>query len=84
MKKIAFSGTLDPITNGHMWVIGEARALADEVVVLISENPVKAPQFSAVIRKEIVEQRGSAGLEQCQRPAHTRRLHGACGQAHGD
>ncbi|HVK54065.1 MAG TPA: pantetheine-phosphate adenylyltransferase [Burkholderiales bacterium] len=56
MKKIAFSGTLDPITNGHMWVIGEARALADEVVIFISENPLKAPQFSADKRKEIVEQ----------------------------
>jgi pantetheine-phosphate adenylyltransferase len=55
MKKIAFSGTLDPITNGHMWVIGEARELADEVIVLISENPFKKPQFNAVKRKEIVE-----------------------------
>lgn len=56
MKKIAFSGTLDPITNGHMWVIQEARALADEVVVFISENPFKKPQFSAEKRKAIVEQ----------------------------
>ena len=56
MKKIGFSGTLDPITNGHMWVIGEARALADEVVVLISENPFKKPQFGAALRKQIVEQ----------------------------
>lgn len=56
MKKIAFSGTLDPITNGHMWVIGEARALADEVVVFLSENPTKKPQFSAAARKAIVEQ----------------------------
>ena len=56
MKKIAFSGTLDPITNGHMWVIGEARALADEVLVLISENPFKKPQFPAALRKQIVEQ----------------------------
>ncbi len=56
MKKIAFSGTLDPITNGHMWVIGEARALADQVVVFISENPFKAPQFVAEKRKKIVEQ----------------------------
>ena len=55
MKKIAFSGTLDPITNGHMWVIGEARELADEVVVLLSENPLKKPQFSGPMRKEIVE-----------------------------
>ena len=56
MKKIGFSGTLDPITNGHMWVIGEARVLADEVVVLISENPFKKPQFGAALRKQIVEQ----------------------------
>jgi pantetheine-phosphate adenylyltransferase len=55
MKKIAFSGTLDPITNGHMWVIQEARELADEVVVLLSENPFKKPQFSAARRKDIVE-----------------------------
>jgi pantetheine-phosphate adenylyltransferase len=55
MKKIAFSGTLDPITNGHMWVIQEARALADEVIVMISENPFKKPQFSASERKAIVE-----------------------------
>jgi pantetheine-phosphate adenylyltransferase len=55
MKKIAFSGTLDPITNGHMWVIQEARQLADEVVVLLSENPGKKPQFSADRRKEIIE-----------------------------
>jgi pantetheine-phosphate adenylyltransferase len=55
MKKIAFSGTLDPITNGHMWVVQEARNLADEVVIFISENPFKKPQFSAEERKKIVE-----------------------------
>ena len=56
MKKIAFSGTLDPITNGHMWVIQEARELADEVIVFLSENPAKKAQFTAPRRKEIVEQ----------------------------
>lgn len=56
MNKIAFSGTLDPITNGHMWVIQEARSLAEEVVVFLSENPFKKPQFSAERRMEIVEQ----------------------------
>ena len=56
MKRIAFSGTLDPITNGHLWVIGEARALAEEVVVFISENPFKKPLFPAAQRKAIVEQ----------------------------
>ncbi len=56
MKKIAFSGTLDPITNGHMWVIQEARAIADEVVILISENSLKTPQFSPEKRKIMIEQ----------------------------
>ncbi len=56
MKKIGFSGTLDPITNGHMWVIGEARSIAEEVVVFLSQNPVKQPQFSAEDRKKIIEQ----------------------------
>jgi pantetheine-phosphate adenylyltransferase len=55
MKKIAFSGTLDPITNGHMWVIDEARSLADEVTVFLSENPAKKPQFPAEKRKQIIE-----------------------------
>lgn len=56
MKKIGFSGTLDPITNGHMWVISEARALADEVTVFLSENPFKKPQFPAEQRQKIIEQ----------------------------
>ncbi|MDX8121123.1 pantetheine-phosphate adenylyltransferase [Janthinobacterium sp. GMG2] len=56
MQKIGFSGTLDPITNGHMWVIGEARSLADEVIVFLSQNPAKRPQFPAEDRKRIIEQ----------------------------
>ncbi len=56
MKKIAFSGTLDPITNGHMWVIGEARSMADEVIVFLSENPSKKPQFSVERRQRVIEQ----------------------------
>lgn len=56
MKKIAFSGTLDPITNGHMWVIGEARTMAEEVTVFLSENPFKKPQFDAEQRKRVIEE----------------------------
>ncbi|CAN5284999.1 hypothetical protein BH11PSE11_BH11PSE11_07820 [soil metagenome] len=56
MKKIAFSGSLDPITNGHLWVIDEARSIAEEVVIFISENPFKKPHFSAKRRRAIIEQ----------------------------
>jgi pantetheine-phosphate adenylyltransferase len=55
MKKIGFSGTLDPITNGHMWVMGEARLIAEEVEVFLSENPAKQPHFPAEKRKKIIE-----------------------------
>jgi pantetheine-phosphate adenylyltransferase len=55
MKKIGFSGTLDPITNGHMWVIAEARSMAEEVIVFLSENTLKKPQFPAEERKRIIE-----------------------------
>lgn len=55
MKRIAFSGTLDPITNGHMWVIGEARSMAEEVTIFLSENTLKKPQFPAEERKRIIE-----------------------------
>jgi pantetheine-phosphate adenylyltransferase len=37
-----------------MWVIGEARSIAEEVVVFLSENSTKAPKFSAEERKAIV------------------------------
>ncbi|WP_338849330.1 pantetheine-phosphate adenylyltransferase [Massilia sp. W12] len=54
MNIIGFSGTLDPITNGHMWVIGEARAMADKVLVFLSENTLKTPQFPAEERRRII------------------------------
>ena len=46
----------DPITNGHMWVIQEARAILDEVVIFISENPFKKPQLASEQHRAIVEQ----------------------------
>ncbi|MBI3230262.1 MAG: pantetheine-phosphate adenylyltransferase [Burkholderiales bacterium] len=39
-----------------MWVIAEARAMAEKVVVFLSENTLKAPQFPAHERKRIIEQ----------------------------
>lgn len=56
MKKIAFAGTFDPITNGHLWVIEEGISIADEVVVMIAHNPSKQTLFSEEQRKNMIEQ----------------------------
>jgi len=41
-----FAGTFDPITNGHLDVIGKAVHLVDRLVLAIGIHPGKAPLFS--------------------------------------
>ncbi|OPX26313.1 MAG: pantetheine-phosphate adenylyltransferase [Campylobacteraceae bacterium 4484_166] len=45
MKKAIYSGTFDPITNGHMDIINRALSIFDEVVVAIATNQTKKPMF---------------------------------------
>ncbi len=48
MPRIAlFAGSFDPITNGHLDVIGKAVQLADRLVLAIGIHPGKAPLFAA-------------------------------------
>jgi pantetheine-phosphate adenylyltransferase len=42
-----FAGSFDPITNGHLDVIGKAVKLADKLVLAIGIHPGKTPLFSA-------------------------------------
>ncbi|MFY9693767.1 MAG: pantetheine-phosphate adenylyltransferase [Xanthobacteraceae bacterium] len=42
-----FAGSFDPITNGHLDVIGKAVKLADRLVLAIGTHPGKTPLFSA-------------------------------------
>jgi len=49
-----FPGTFDPVTNGHLDVIGRGSALFDELVVAVGENPEKASLFSQQERAEII------------------------------
>jgi len=46
MKKVIYSGTFDPDTNGHIDVIQRAMDLFDEVIVTVARNPVKNQMFS--------------------------------------
>lgn len=57
MRRVAlYSGSFDPLTNGHLDVIRRAACLCDELVVAIGAHPGKAPMFSAEERSRLVEE----------------------------
>lgn len=51
-----YPGSFDPITYGHLDVIGRGRKLFDELVVAVGRNPGKDPLFSADERVEMTRQ----------------------------
>ena len=50
-----YPGTFDPVTNGHLDVIGRAARLLDRLVVGVAVNSGKAPLFSLEERVELVQ-----------------------------
>ena len=57
--KALYTGTFDPLTNGHVDIIQRAARFCDEIVVAIGAHPEKTPLFSAQERVELV--RGVCG-----------------------
>ena len=51
-----FAGSFDPITNGHVDVVGKAVHLADRLVIAIGIHPGKAPLFSADERLTMIDE----------------------------
>ncbi|MGH7996206.1 MAG: pantetheine-phosphate adenylyltransferase [Opitutaceae bacterium] len=45
MRHCIYPGTFDPITYGHLDVLGRAARLFDRVTVAVAHNPGKAPLF---------------------------------------
>jgi pantetheine-phosphate adenylyltransferase len=54
MRHCIYPGTFDPITHGHLDVLGRAAKLFDRVTVAIADNPGKAPLFNAAQRLAMV------------------------------
>ena len=44
-----YPGTFDPVTNGHLDIIGRATDIVDKLIVAVSINADKNPMFSATI-----------------------------------
>jgi pantetheine-phosphate adenylyltransferase len=49
-------GTFDPVTNGHLDVVGRAAGLFDAVEVAVLENPSKAPLFAVGERVALLQE----------------------------
>lgn len=54
--KAIFPGTFDPITNGHVDLIGRASLLFDQLIVAIANNPTKKPRFNLAERVALVKE----------------------------
>jgi pantetheine-phosphate adenylyltransferase len=48
-------GTFDPVTNGHLDIIGRSSQTFEAVVAGVLENPSKQPLFDAAERLEMLE-----------------------------
>lgn len=53
-RTLLYSGSFDPVTNGHVDVLAQALDLADRVVVAIGVHPSKKPLFSFDERVELI------------------------------
>ncbi len=54
-KRAIYSGTFDPITNGHMDIIKRALQVFDEVIVAVANSNTKNPMFDTATRVKLVE-----------------------------
>lgn len=63
-----YPGTFDPITNGHLDIIGRAVKLVDKLVIGVAINEGKGPLFTLeervdIVRKETAHLTGIAEIE---------------------
>jgi pantetheine-phosphate adenylyltransferase len=62
VKSIIVSGSFDPITYGHTWLVNRALQLADTVHLVVANNPSKKYMFDQVERFQLAYETFSATL----------------------
>ncbi len=72
-----YPGTFDPVTNGHLDIIGRAVKLVDRLVIGVAINSGKGPLFTLEERVEILQEQtaGIKGAEIIVKPFNTLLVH---------
>ncbi len=60
MRRAIYPGSFDPVTNGHLDVLGRAANLFDEVIVAVATNEQKTGLFATEERMELLSKTAGA------------------------
>ena len=55
IKRAIYSGTFDPITNGHMDILKRGLRIYDEIIIAVATSHTKKPMFSIDSRVRLIE-----------------------------
>jgi len=69
-KKAIYSGTFDPITNGHIDIIKRALKVFDELIIAVATSSSKKPMFTQDKRVQLI-QKATKGLNVTVKPFDT-------------
>jgi pantetheine-phosphate adenylyltransferase len=78
IKRIGlYPGTFDPVTNGHLDIIGRAAKLVDRLVIGVAINQGKGPMFTLEERVALIEQEIAhlTGADIVVQPFHSLLVH---------
>lgn len=62
IKRAIYSGTFDPITNGHMDILKRGLKVYDEVIIAVADSSAKQPMFNINSRIKLI-QKATKGLK---------------------
>jgi pantetheine-phosphate adenylyltransferase len=76
-----YTGSFDPVTNGHVALIAQAAKLCDVLVVAIGVHPGKTPMFSVDERRLLIASSCAPVLAQSQCALHVETFDGLAVEA---